>query len=263
MGTSAGSIARPRRTEVRPLPAGRRMMSAALRVGQRRPIVHGLLQVDVSEARRRLRAHDPPLSLTAYVVACVARAAAAHPEVHAYKDWRGRLATPTYVDVGVLLETATPSGPVPVGHLLHDADVRQVADLSAEIRSVQADPAMSNGARKFWQTDALARIPGLVPLFLRAIGGTRHLRAAAGTVGVSSIGMFGRGGGIAIGIPTMHTLGVTVGGMSERPWIVDGRIQARTILDLTISIDHDLVDGAPAARFAASLRELLEAAKLL
>ncbi|GAB3430809.1 hypothetical protein GCM10027569_77210 [Flindersiella endophytica] len=225
--------------------------------------MHGLLQVDVTEARRLLRAHDPRLSFTAYVVACVARAAAAHPEVHAYKDKRGRLATPSYVDVGILLETSAPTGPVPVGHLLHDADVRQVADLSAEIRFVQADSARISGARKFWQADALARIPGVVPLFSRLIRGTRRLHAVTGTVGVSSIGMFGRGGGLAIGIPTVHTVAVTVGGMSERPWVVDGTIQVRTVLDLTISVDHDLVDGAPAARFAASLRELLESAKLL
>lgn len=257
------STARTRRTERKRLPAGRRLMSIALRLARQRPFVHGLLQIDITDARQRLRAHDPALSSTAYVVACVGRAAAAHPEVHAYKDKRGRLVTPSYVDAGVMIEATTPTGPFPVGHLLHDADVRSVADLSAEIRSVQASPVELSGARKLWQADALARIPGVVPLFFRAIRGTRRLHEAAGTVGVSSIGTFGRGGGGAIGIPTMHTVGVTVGGMSERPWVVDGRIKVRTILDLTISIDHDLVDGAPAARFAATLRELLESAKLL
>jgi hypothetical protein len=42
-------------------------------------------------ANRLLARHDPPGSLTAFVVASVARAAAAHPEVHAYRrDHRTR-----------------------------------------------------------------------------------------------------------------------------------------------------------------------------
>lgn len=37
-------------------------------------------------------------------------------------------------------------------------------------------------------------------------------------------------------------------------------IAIREYMDLTLSIDHDIVDGAPAARFAQCLRELLESA---
>jgi pyruvate/2-oxoglutarate dehydrogenase complex dihydrolipoamide acyltransferase (E2) component len=37
----------------------------------------------------------------------------------------------------------------------------------------------------------------------------------------------------------------------------------REFVDLTLSFDHDVVDGAPAARFAARLRELLESASVL
>jgi pyruvate/2-oxoglutarate dehydrogenase complex dihydrolipoamide acyltransferase (E2) component len=34
-------------------------------------------------------------------------------------------------------------------------------------------------------------------------------------------------------------------------------------LSLTLSFDHDIVDGAPAARFAKDFKELLESAALL
>ena len=37
----------------------------------------------------------------------------------------------------------------------------------------------------------------------------------------------------------------------------------REILDVTLSFDHDIVDGAPAARFASDFRALLEAAAAL
>jgi hypothetical protein len=57
--------------------------------------------------------------------------------------------------------------------------------------------------------------------------------------------------------------GVFVGGVSTRPRVVDGQIVVRGVLDLTVTIDHNAVDGAPAARFGAELRELLESATVL
>ena len=40
---------------------------------------------------------------------------------------------------------------------------------------------------------------------------------------------------------------------------VDGRIEPRQMLSLTIIFDHDIIDGAPAARFTRKLVELIEA----
>jgi len=52
-------------------------------------------------------------------------------------------------------------------------------------------------------------------------------------------------------------LSITVGGLATKPCYVDGRLQARELLDLTISVDHAVIDGAPAARFARRLSELI------
>jgi len=41
--------------------------------------------------------------------------------------------------------------------------------------------------------------------------------------------------------------------------VVAGRIEIREYLCLTRMFDHDLVDGAPAARFTKRFQELLEA----
>ena len=76
---------------VRPFPLRRRAVTAAMRAGRRLAPIHGLVEIDLTDVRPRLLAAEPPLSKTAYVVATVARAVALHPEVHAYRDWRGRL----------------------------------------------------------------------------------------------------------------------------------------------------------------------------
>jgi pyruvate/2-oxoglutarate dehydrogenase complex dihydrolipoamide acyltransferase (E2) component len=75
-----------------------------MRAGRRKMPMYGLIDVDVTTANRLLTGHDPPSSLTAFVVASVARAAAAHPEVHAYRNWRGQLITHHHVDVGTMVE---------------------------------------------------------------------------------------------------------------------------------------------------------------
>ena len=54
------------------------------------------------------------------------------------------------------------------------------------------------------------------------------------------------------------TLMVTVGSIGWRPTWVDGDARQAETLALTLSFDHTVVDGAPAARFATRLRALLE-----
>ncbi len=55
-----------------------------------------------------------------------------------------------------------------------------------------------------------------------------------------------------------HTLDLTLGGIAEKPGVVDGHIAIREYLCITLSFNHDLIDGAPAARFTGRLKELIE-----
>jgi len=71
------------------------------------------------------------------------------------------------------------------------------------------------------------------------------------------VGMFGKGGGWGIPIND-HTLDLTLGGIAGKPGIVDGQIALREYLAMTLSFDHSIIDGAPAARFSVRLRELIE-----
>jgi hypothetical protein len=78
-------------------------------------------------------------------------------------------------------------------------------------------------------------------------------------VGFTSVGMFGNSGGWGVGMPN-HPLAVTIGGIASKPAVVDGRIEIREFLSVTLSFDHDVVDGAPAARFAQRFVRLVEEA---
>jgi 2-oxoacid dehydrogenase/acyltransferase catalytic subunit len=59
------------------------------------------------------------------------------------------------------------------------------------------------------------------------------------------------------------SLEVIVGGVSQRPRVTDSQVTVRDVPDLTIAIGHNVVDGAPAARFGAGFRELVDSAAVM
>ena len=226
--------------------------------------MYGLVEVDVTRAKQILADHDPPSSLTAFVVASVARAAAAHPEVHAYRNWHGHLVTHQHVDITTIVEISTPQGPFGLPSTLRDADIREVPDLTAELRRVKREPAASRSGRWLEQAAPVGtRIPGAVRAMYAVMARSVAVRQRVGTVAVTAVGMFAGGGGFGITPMTIMSLEVVVGGLARRPRVIDDHIEIGDVLDLTLAIDHNVIDGAPATRFSAELRELIESAAVL
>ena len=241
-------------------PVTRRSALDAGRLGRHKHIVHALIEVDVSVARQvigdHLRRTGEKLSLTAYVVYCLGRAISSNPHLHAYLNWRRRLVVFDHVNVLVLIETDADGVRVPMPHVLRRVDQRDYRDLNDELRLVQADPRSSPG----WEyLHRLLRLPGIVRRVFAWIVTKvpQSFRAHSSSVLVTAVGMFGEGAGWGIPKPSL-TLTVTLGGIAERPGLFDGQIRAREYMSVTISIDHDVVDGAPAARFVRQFRRLLE-----
>jgi pyruvate/2-oxoglutarate dehydrogenase complex dihydrolipoamide acyltransferase (E2) component len=55
-----------------------------------------------------------------------------------------------------------------------------------------------------------------------------------------------------------QTLCLVIGGIAGKPAMADGRVEPCEILNLTVTFDHNMVDGAPAARFVRQLLDLIE-----
>ena len=64
-----------------------------------------------------------------------------------------------------------------------------------------------------------------------------------------------------INLPESAILGV--GRIQPRPVVRDGEIVARSMWTLSLTFDHRLVDGAPAARFLQRIKQLIELPYLL
>ena len=163
------------------------------------------------------------------------------------------------VNVATMVESMTLDGVVPFAHVITDASVRSVEDLSEELRRVKDEPRTSTAGRILTARNAVwARFPLAHWLFYRVLERSASLRSRTGTIVVTSVGMFGEGGGFGITPPTLMSLTILIGGIKPKPLAVGDAIEIREVMDLTASADHAIVDGAPFARFVANLRALIE-----
>jgi pyruvate/2-oxoglutarate dehydrogenase complex dihydrolipoamide acyltransferase (E2) component len=253
---------RPKDAEYRvvPDPRIRRWLAAAFRSVQHRPMIHGLLEVDVTTARARLAEHrastGESLSFTAFLVGCLATAIDENKAVQAFRQGSKHLVVFEDVDVYVMIEREIAGQRAPIPYIVRSANRKTLQELHHEIRTAQAQDAEK--ATKWLQVLPAFSFRPLLAAFCWA--GRRRPQVwknFVGTVGVTAVGMFGAGAGWGIP-PAVPTLMVTVGGIGSKPIVLDGRVAVRDCLSLTISFDHDIVDGAPAARFAERLKELIE-----
>ncbi|MEA5455951.1 2-oxo acid dehydrogenase subunit E2 [Sinomonas sp. JGH33] len=239
------------------LTAQRRALAAGQELARKRHLMYGLVEADLSVPRGLLREHrertGERLSFTAYVVTCVARALAEFPQLNALR--RGRsLVFLDEVIVEVLVERNV-GGQSAVSYLpIRHADTKTLRDIHREIREAQnSTPEAIAGQR--W-LDAIP--PAVVPYLMRWMSRSIPWALRLGVAGVNNVGMGAGAVGWALS-PGAGTLAVTIGSIGPEPRLVDGHLTEREIGRLTITIDHDVVDGAPAARFTSRLLELLAA----
>jgi hypothetical protein len=245
-----------------PIPPMRRFAIDSGYLGRRRHIVHGLLEVDVTLARQRI--HDyaartgEKLSFTTWIVSCLGQAIQQHPHLHAYRDWRNRLVIFRDVNISVMVEAELEGRKAPMVYVFKDVNRKPLVELHAELRQAQHHP-QATGERNFMRW--FLRLPAFLrhAFYAVVMRFPASFRAYSAPVLVTAVGMFGNRGGWAITLPNF-TLSVVVGGITRKPGVYQDQIAIREYLNLTLSIDHDIVDGAPAARFAACLQDLLEAA---
>ncbi|HNX44883.1 MAG TPA: 2-oxo acid dehydrogenase subunit E2, partial [Bacteroidales bacterium] len=78
-----------------------------------------------------------------------------------------------------------------------------------------------------------------------------------GNVVVTSPGMMGTIKGWFIH-KTVHPLSFGIGSVLKKPVVIGDEVKVREILNMTILIDHDVIDGAPMVRFLNDLTRFIE-----
>jgi len=246
-----------------PWPRIRELVTDALATGHRAHLAHALAEVDVTRAAAEIERRKAELpggvSFTAYIVYCLGHAVGEHPMLHAYRKGRKKLVIFDDVDVNTLIEKRKPDGAmVPVPYIVRGANRKSLAAINHELRqAVGSDMHDDRGVR---QRRRIMRLPRAARALLWrwTLRDPARLKQQWGTVAVSNVGscMLPRPfWGIS---SSFLTCTLTIGGRYDRVAWADGRPEPRKTLSVTLTVDHDIVDGAPAARFGQTLIRMLE-----
>lgn len=249
------------------LASGRRIWINALDLPGPTHWMYGLLEVDVTVAQQLIAEYKAcsgeTLSFTGFLVHCLARAVDENKEVQAYLKGRKKIMMFDDVNVGMMIEHKAGEKTALMGHIVQGANHKTYQEIHDEIRSVQSAPVPANRGMPNWFRTVLL-LPWPLSVLVKALMGMATRRdpliriSTAGTVFITSVGMFGKGhSGWGIST-TPQSLSLVVGSINLKPAVVEGRIEPREILNLTVLFDHDVVDGAPATRFVGRLVELIE-----
>jgi pyruvate dehydrogenase E2 component (dihydrolipoamide acetyltransferase) len=87
-------------------------------------------------------------------------------------------------------------------------------------------------------------------------GKTSPADMANGTFTITNVGVFGVDTGTPIINPGESAI-LCLGAIKDQPWVVDGEIKVRKVLQLSLSFDHRVVDGQQGSEFLADVGALL------
>jgi pyruvate/2-oxoglutarate dehydrogenase complex dihydrolipoamide acyltransferase (E2) component len=241
-----------------PFPITQRTIAVMQRFAEHKHMIHALLEVDVTTPRQVIHEQkargEEPLSFTAFIAACLGKAVDEDKAVQAYRKGRHQLVLFEDVDIAIMVEHEVEGQKFPLTYVVRAANHKTAWQIHREIRAFQ-----QRHTTKVLPIPRLVQHwPGLMLLIGRVLlRSPFYFKKISGTCAITAVGMFGKGSGW--GIPaTLLSPFLTLGGMSEKPGIMDGQVAIREYLCLTVSLDHDIIDGAPAARFIARLKELIE-----
>lgn len=251
-----------------PWPKERELVIDVVELGLSKHRVPFLIELDVTQARSAMRRYKErtgeSLSFTAWIARCIAQAVSEHKQVHAIRRGHKSMILFDDVDIMVIVEKTIDGEAFPLPYMLRQANQKSVRQIHDEIRAAQAQAAghgdmMLGQGQNPW----FATLYPWMPKVLRQGMGRWlardpfRLKKVAGTVLITTLGMMGHVGGWSLPIGP-QPLCFAVGGIARKPGVRDDSIEIREYLSLSLVFDHDVVDGAPIARFISRLTELVE-----
>lgn len=247
----------------------RKLIIDGLDVALSKHYMKAFIEIDVTEARDRIREYrrrsGNPISFLSYFITCVSRTLQDHKSLNAglYKN---SLVYFDDIDVSVAVEMDLDDEKVPRLIVIRRAQDKTVADIHQEIAKAQRlnkkeGDVIQGEEKNIKLVLLLLRLPKCIRriIWRRALRNPFFTKRMMGTVGITSLGMFGNIAGWPEPLPTSnHAVSFALGSIVRKPGVVKGDMQIRSVLYLTILIDHDTVDGAPAARFIQQLKRRIE-----
>lgn len=250
--------------KVIPLTFNRRAVIASATVTKEKNTFHCITEVDISVPRRFINEFFQQtgikLSLTAYIVTCLARVIKDHPLLNSFIKGNKQIIFDD-VTVSVLVEREIKGEKVPEPVAISNAQTKTYLQINNEIRTAQNQEGqqLGNLSKMTW----IRFIPGfLLRTFIRIADRNIKMGNRYGKVAVTAVGMFNKGS-IWFIPHGSATVVITVGGINNKLVKEGDQIIEKEHLCLTASFNHDIVDGAPASRFMNQFIETIKSGRFL
>ena len=177
-----------------PLSFNRRAVAASASVTKERNTIHCITEIDITEPRRLFRGHfektGEKLSMTAYIVTCLARVIKDHPGLNSFIKGN-RLILLDDVTVSVLIEREVTGEKFPEPLGIRQAQLKSFRQVHNEIREAnkQTGDKLGSLSDMTW----IRIIPGcLFRTFIRIADKNINMAKRYGKVAVTAVGMFNK-----------------------------------------------------------------------
>lgn len=247
-----------------PLGFNRRAVIASASVTREKNTIHSLAEVDITRPRQLIKDHfsrtGEKLSLTAYIVTCLARVMKDYPGFNSFIKGK-KLIILNDVTISVLIERDITGEKVPEPIGIQQAQSKNYLQIHNEIREAKNHQSDHLGSlsNQTW----IRLIPRfLFKSFVRIADKNIKMAKRYGKVALTAVGMFSKEPLWFIPHGSATVL-VTVGSITKKIIEVEGKMVSREHLCLTVSFDHNIIDGAPAARFVNQLTKTIKSGDLI
>lgn len=252
--------------ELKRFPRSRVATIDTFAVGLRKHHVSALLEFDVTDSRRRLqeeRRKGIRISFNAWLIKVISNVIEQHPEAGAFLKGKKKLILFKDVNISLMVEKKVGVERVPVPLVIEKANEKSAEEISAEIEKAKNQPFSKKDIVLRKKPAPMERLYYRLPGFLRRsiwkmmLNNPRFAYHKMGNVMITSVGMIGEVKGWFIH-RSIHPISFGIGSILKKSVVVNDEIKIREILNMTILVDHDLIDGAPMVRFLNDLTRQIE-----
>ena len=240
-------------------------------LGKSKHHVTALLEVDVTESRKNIRKYRKEknrASFTAWLLKAIGNAISETPEVAGFLKGKRKSVVFADVNISVLVEKQIGGQKVPFPLVIKEVNKSSLESITNQLE--EAKNAQIDGKDIVLQKKPgrLERMYYHLPGYLRRWTWKMFLRRPEwvfhkmGNVAVTSIGMMGKINGWFIPF-SVHPLCFGISSVVKKPVVVNDKIEIREMMNITVLLDHDVIDGAPMARFINKMVRNIENGILL
>ncbi|MEF8848042.1 MAG: 2-oxo acid dehydrogenase subunit E2 [Candidatus Thermoplasmatota archaeon] len=253
--------------KVKPFTKERKDISIILSENSRKHAFKLLIEPDITESKQKIEKikneGKKDISFTSWIIKCYAEALSENKNLNSYRSGN-KLYIFDDVDVSVPVERSFKDKQKTMIYLVRKANEKTTLEITREIRKVQKEEITEKKevlGKKLTLTERIVlNSPSVIKkIFLMVTRRAAKLKKKhLGTAGITSIGMKGKFGGWLTSLGGLSTTYIDIAGIEKKPAVINDEIKIRENLYLTVIVDHDIVDGSPAARFVERFVELIE-----